>query len=242
MAYYPEYVSAGERQSKARQALEKLRKQGQEVEPVVIEGRLIARSFWGKAWCQHLESFSDYSNRLPRGRTYARNGSVLHLQVTAGLVTAIVSGTKTYHVSITITPLEAALWESLKRQSSGQIGSMLELLKGKLTDHVMRAVTDRRQGLFPQPYEIQLRCSCPDGARMCKHIAASLYGVGHRLDSRPELLFTLRGVDPMELLAVAPPATESSAHVLEGARLGEIFGIDLDDEAGEVAIYNPFEG
>ncbi len=195
------YVPAAARHAKVHREMNKLRKKGKDIQPIKIEGRTIARSFWGKLWCEHLESFSDYANRLPRGRTYVRNGSVCHLAIRTGRIDAIVSGSELYDVTIRIDRLNAAVWKSVKTRCSGQIGSMLELLQGKLSHQVMSVVTDRERGLFPKPGEIKLDCSCADWASMCKHVAAVLYGVGSRLDDRPESLFVLRGVDTAELIA-----------------------------------------
>jgi uncharacterized Zn finger protein len=214
--------------------MDKLRKKGKDIQPVTIEGRTIARSFWGQGWCNHLESFADYANRLPRGRTYVRNGSVCHLDIRPGRIEAIVSGSELYTIVIRIKELKAATWISIKHTCAGHIGSMLELLQGKLSDQVMAMVTDRHHGLFPQPGEIALDCSCPDRAVMCKHAAAVLYGVGSRLDSQPELLFLLRGVDAQELIAAEmalPDAAVSTAgDMLADDQLSAIFGIDLDTE------------
>jgi uncharacterized Zn finger protein len=225
------YVSVAQRRANALREMGKLRKQGRDIQPIQIEGRTIARSFWGKGWCDHLESFSDFENRLPRGRTYVRNGSVCHLAIQPGRIEAIVSGSELYNISIRIKKLKPATWKSVKRRCSGRIGSMLELLQGRLSDQVMTVVTDRKQGLFPQPREIQLSCDCPDWAVMCKHVAAALYGVGSRLDSRPELLFLLRDVDAEELISteMAVPAAAATGDRLDEDQLGDIFGIDLDD-------------
>ncbi len=227
------YVPVAERRAKANKHIRKLEKQGKTVEPIQIEGRTICRSFWGKGWKDHLESFSDFANRLPRGRTYVRNGSVCHLGVTPGNIEAIVSGSSLYHIGITIQPLPEPQWQAIKKACSGQIGSMLELLQGKLSDHVMTVVTDMDDGLFPQPGEIRFSCSCPDWAVMCKHVAAVLYGVANRLDDQPALLFVLRGVDPQELIAgefALPTAGETAGDdVLDDGELSGIFGIDLED-------------
>src|SRR5499426_1932045 len=232
---WPRYVPVAERRAKARREMDKLRNKGQDIQPVTLDGRTIARSFWGKGWCDHLESFSDYANRLPRGRTYVRNGSVCHLNIRPGRIEAIVSGSELYHVVLRIKELQAAPWTSIKDKCSGHIGSMLELLQGRLSDQVMAVVTDRHHGLFPQPGEIALDCSCPDWAEMCKHVAAVLYGVGSRLDSQPELLFLLRDVDAQELIAaeIALPdaAAVTAGDALADDQLGTIFGIDLDTEA-----------
>jgi len=224
------YVSVAQRRVNALRQMGKLRKKGKDIQPIQIEGRTIARSFWGKGWCDHLESFSDFENRLPRGRTYVRNGSVCHLDLQPGRIEAIVSGSKLYNIRIDIKKLKPAAWKSVKRRCSGRIGSMLELLQGRLSDQVMTVVTDRKQGLFPQPREIQLSCDCPDWAVMCKHVAAALYGVGSRLDNRPELLFLLRHVDAQELISaeMAVPAAVTTGNVLDDGQLGDIFDIDLD--------------
>jgi uncharacterized Zn finger protein len=227
-------VPVAERRAKAHRQMDKLRKQGQAIEPVSIEGRTIARSFWGKGWCGHLESFSDYSNRLPRGRTYVRNGSVCHLVIKAGRLEAFVSGSQLYTVDIRISKLEPDVWADIKRRCAGHIGSMLELLQGRLSDQVMAVVTDRKTGLFPQPGQIKLNCSCPDWATMCKHVAAALYGVGSRLDERPDLLFTLRGVDPGELIdaeLALPDTAGADSTTLSDDQLSAIFDVDMDDAA-----------
>jgi uncharacterized Zn finger protein len=187
------YVPVAVRQARALKKMEKLSKKGLCIQPVEIAGRKIAQSFWGQAWCDHLEKFSDYANRLPRGRTYVRNGSVCHLEIAEGAVKAMVSGSELYNVNIEIKKLPDKKWASVKKRCAGQIASLLELLQGKLSKSVMAVVTDRDQGLFPHPGEISLHCSCPDWAVMCKHVAAVLYGVGARLDDKPDLLFLLRG-------------------------------------------------
>ena len=163
----------------AAKKMDALRKKGADIQPVVIEGRQIASSFWGEAWCDHLESFSDFENRLPRGRSYVRNGSVCHLAIDKGQIEAKVSGSELYTVKIAIKTLPDKRWKELKRRCTGQIGSLIELLQGNLSDQVMEVVTDRSNGLFPLPGEISLQCSCPDWATMCKHVAAVLYGVAH---------------------------------------------------------------
>ena len=227
------YVPVAQRRAEAAQEINKLRKKGLEIEPIEVEGRKIARTFWGEAWCSHLEKFSDYENRLPRGRTYVRNGSVCHLAISKGKVEAIVSGSELYRVDINITPLPANKWKNVRKQCAGQIGSMLELLQGRLSDNVMEIVTDQNRGLFPKPSEIALACDCPDWAAMCKHIAAVLYGVGARLDYQPELLFLLRNVDHEELITTeldiqsAAPG-KGKRRRLAGTDLSDVFGVDIE--------------
>ena len=169
------YVSVAQRRAKAAREMNKLRSKGMDVEPIAIQSRKIAHTFWGEAWCKHLERFSDFANRLPRGRTYVRNGSVCHLVIKKGKVEAIVSGSELYKVTIDIAPLSSARWENVRKQCAGQIGSMLELLQGHLSSQVMGIVTDPAKGLFPQPGDIKLHCDCPDWADMCKHVAAVIF-------------------------------------------------------------------
>jgi uncharacterized Zn finger protein len=237
---WPEYVSVAQRRANAERELASLRKKGRQCHPVVIEGLKIARTFWGKAWCDNLETYSDYASRLPRGRSYVRNGSVVDLAIDTGEVTALVSGSEIYTVRITVKPQPKQAWKAIAAQCTGQIGSLVELLQGKLSATVMEVVTREKTGLFPAPREIAFRCSCPDGAWMCKHVAAALYGVGARLDDDPALLFRLRHVDPEDLVrhagasaggngaAQPAPGTE-----LAGVDLSALFGIDIEALADE---------
>jgi uncharacterized Zn finger protein len=236
------YVPVAQRRAQAAREVAKRVKKGQSVSPVVIEGRTIAKTFWGKAWCDNLESYSDYENRLPRGRTYVRNGSVVDLQIHPGKVTATVSGSELYDVGINITPLPDAQWRSIKSRCAGQIGSLVELLQGKLSKGVIEIVTAQNGGLFPKPSEIKMSCSCPDWAGMCKHVAAVMYGVGARLDHQPELFFRLRNVDHVELIEEAMSrAGEKTAgkkaagkKKLAEADVAGVFGIELaEPEAAE---------
>lgn len=228
---YTRKPNAHARRQKAAREARRFAKAGQRMSPVAIDGRTIARSFWGKAWCANLESYRDFENRLPRGRTYVRSGAVLDLKVAAGKVTALVCGTGLYHVAIAIAPLAPAHWGRIKTQCAGNVGSVIELLEGRLSERVMQVITHRDDGLFPKPAEIQMECSCPDWATMCKHVAAVLYGVGARLDHEPELLFALRNVDHAELIAQAADLAVSrkttSRRTLADDALGEVFGIEL---------------
>ncbi len=150
-----------------------------------------------------------------------------------GRIEALVSGSELYKIEIDIAALPKKDWGALKEQSAGKIGTLVELLQGKLSSAVMELVTDRDQGLFPKPKEIKMRCSCPDGAYMCKHLAAVLYGVGNRLDSSPELLFVLRGVDHLELIEQAIPSKpikrKSNAPTIAADDLGAFFDIEIGD-------------
>jgi uncharacterized Zn finger protein len=226
------------RRLQAARMLLKMQKKGQACSPVVIAGRAIASSFWGKSWCTNLERYSDYANRLPRGRTYARNGSVVDLKITRGEVAAMVSGSSLYKIKISISPVTRPRWQAICRDCSGSIDSLVELLQGRLSRNVMDRVCRQGDGLFPTPREIKLSCSCPDWAEMCKHVAAALYGVGARLDERPELLFVLRGVDEKDLIAGAGMDLTSGRlrvakkKVLADDDVAALFGMDMA-EMGE---------
>ncbi len=230
---WPRYVTAAERRRKAAKKIASMRKAGRNVAPVEIAGRKITTTFWGEAWCKNLEAYSDFANRLPRGRTYVRQGCVVDLQIDAGRVRTLVSGTELYTVDITIKPLGKKNWTQIKARCAGQIDSLVELLQGSISRSVMEIVTRKGEGLFPSPREIALDCSCPDWAGMCKHVAATLYAIGARLDHEPELLFTLRGVDPAEMVeaAVDQPAGNGKGpkgRVLAADQLSSVFGVDID--------------
>src|SRR5213080_3668867 len=227
------YVSVAQRRRKAAGEMAKLKKKGHPVSPVVIEGRAIAKTFWGKAWCDNLERYSDFANRLPRGRTYVRNGSVVDLQIGGGEVKALVSGSEIYKVAVKVTPVSKARWRSLCSDCAGTIDSLVELLQGRFSKGVMERMCRENNGLFPSPKEIQFSCSCPDWAYMCKHVAAVLYGIGARLDRQPELLFRLHKLDEKELISSAgrelPLAKKGgdSGKILSTGDLSELFGLDL---------------
>ncbi len=235
------YVPVAKRRRQAQQELKRLKKKGQSVAPVTIEGRTIAKSFWGKSWCDNLERYSDYANRLPRGRSYVRNGSVVDLQIAKGKVLAFVAGSDLYKIKIGIAPVKKGRWKSICRDCAGSIDSLVELLQGRLAKGVMDRVCREGDGLFPSPDEIELSCSCPDWADMCKHVAAALYGVGARLDEKPQLLFVLRGVDESDLLAGAgedislTKAAPAAANVLDDSDVAALFGLEMAETAGSEA-------
>lgn len=227
------YVSVGVRRAQAAREVTRLKKSGHAVSPVTIAGTKIAMTFWGKAWCDNLERYSDFANRIPRGRTYVRNGSVIDLQVGAGRVEALVSGSEVYRVAVDVAPVPARRWKDIRARSAGGIESLVELLQGRFSKGVMAHICEQGTGLFPAPKEIEFSCSCPDAAYMCKHVAAVLYGIGARFDHQPELLFRLRQVDEQELVAgVAAAAPLSlnaprSGKVLQDGDLEGIFGVEL---------------
>jgi len=230
---FPPYVPVAVRRAQAARQVLSLKKSGHAVSPVAIAGRRIATTFWGTAWCDNLERYSDYANRIPRGRTYVRNGSVVDLQIEAGRVDALVSGSSLYHVAVTVAPVPARQWQGIRARCAGGIDSLVELLQGRFSKGVMGHLCQQGTGLFPTPKEIAFSCSCPDWASMCKHVAAVLYGVGARLDHRPELLFRLRQVSEQDLIATAaadvPLSGKAPAKgkVLGDAELADVFGVEF---------------
>ena len=232
------YVSVAEKRARAARAMARIaRKRGRAAEPVVLSrrGRGVATTFWGKAWCDNLERYMDFANRLPLGRTYVRNGSVVDLAIARGTVEAFVAGSELYAVTVHIVQLQRARWRRVVTRCTGRIGSLVALLRGELSGEVLAVLADAKEGLFPAPREITMECSCPDWAGMCKHVAAVLYGVGARLDAKPELFFTLRQVDQTELLSSATSGAISrggagSRKRIAAEKLADVFGIEIEAE------------
>jgi len=226
------YVPVAARRQKTERTVAKMQKKGQTLSPVTADGDAIAKSFWGKAWCRNLERYSDYSNRLPRGRTYLRNGSVIDLKIGPGEVSAQVMGSSLYRITVSIAEVAGVHWQAIARDCAWSIDTLVELLQGQLSTSVMERITRPGTGLFPSPKEISFSCSCPDSAAMCKHVAATLYGIGARLDAEPELLFGLRKVDAKELIARAGESgapvqkLPGAGRILDSSKLADVFGID----------------
>ena len=234
------YVSIAERTRKAEREIAKSQKNGTAMTPVVIAGRTIATTFWGKAWCQNIERYSDYANRLPRGRSYVRNRAVLDLHIADGVVKALVMGSRRYKVEVKVTAVPQAHWNAVCKDCSGAIDSLVELLQGRFSNHVMERICRPGAGLFPIPKDIAFTCSCPDWASMCKHVAAVLYGIGARLDEQPQLLFTLRKVDEKDLIAKAGKGLPLSSHApktgraLKDTELADVFGIEMAEASAPI--------
>ena len=199
---YKKYESAAEKKAKSKRALEKLMKKNPDVEPVIIDGRALAKNWWGKAWNLNLEGYADYRNRISRGKSYVRNNAVLDLKISRGKVTGKVKGSraKPYFVEIEIDALDSVKWDRVTELCNHRIDSLEQLLEGKFPKELEVLFTDRNYGMFPSPSEIHFDCSCPDWAHMCKHVAAVLYGIGSRLDKDPMLFFTLRDLDFRSLI------------------------------------------
>lgn len=250
MSYYygfPKYVSVGEKRAKAAKKLKQMKQKNDDIHPVILEGSKLTNTWWGKAWNKNLESYADYSNRIGRGRTYVRHGAVLDLKIQAGKVTALVQGSrnKPYSLEIKIKPIPNEKWNKIKKACQGKLTSVVQLLDGKIPQELQGSFTDKSSGLFPAPREIKFDCSCPDWARMCKHIAAALYGVGSRLDNEPSLFFTLRKVKMDDLVSevakdksrsMLAKAKKKTSRVIADADVSNIFGIDMDIEEKPVKI------
>ncbi|WP_028580488.1 SWIM zinc finger family protein [Desulfogranum japonicum] len=237
---FPKYVTVAEKKAKTLKKLEKLKKKNPGIRPVLLQGTTLARNWWGKSWNKNLERYADYENRIGRGRSYVRHGAVLDLQIKREKISALVAGSaaQPYNVEISIKPITQKRWQEIRQQCEGQLQSLKDLLAGKFPEALADIFFSQDKGLFPDPKAIQLDCSCPDWATMCKHVAATLYGVGARLDEDPALFFILRGVDINELIAKAvedsaeklvAKAGKKSSNVLGDANLSDLFGIDMDD-------------
>lgn len=233
---FPKHVTVAEKKVKAAQSLAKLKAKNTDAEPVHIEGRILAKSWWGKAWNLNLESYADYRNRIERGKAYVRNNSVLDLKITKGKIKAIVQGSKVrpYTVEILINPLDSKHWEQVISLCNHRIDSLEQLIEGKFPRELESLFTERKYGMFPSPDEIHFDCSCPDWAMMCKHVAAVLYGVGARLDSDPMLFFKLRDVDGHALIrktierkleGLLKNAGKKSNRVIADEEIDELFGL-----------------
>lgn len=233
---FPKVETVSEKKIKAAIAVEKLKKKDPEIEPVIIEGTTLAKSWWGKAWNLNLESYADYKSRIARGKSYVRSNTVLDLKITKGIVNAKVQGSraKPYEVKIMIDPLSSDKWEQIIAACNHQIDSLEQLIEGKFPKELGILFTEKKYGLFPTPKEIHFSCSCPDWASMCKHVAAVLYGVGARLDVNPMLFFDLRSLDGQELIrksmaqkveSMLKNAGKKSERSIDDNNISEVFGL-----------------
>jgi uncharacterized Zn finger protein len=241
------YVSKAEKIRKAEKAKVALnKKKGAAIEPVEVSGREIARTWWGKSWNKNLEQYSDYENRLPRGRTYVRSGAVLDLKIAPNTITALVSGSraKPYNIVINIRALDKKNEQALMDKSRASLDSMQSLLSGEFPSDLKELFLAKGTGFFPAPREIEFSCSCPDWASMCKHVAAALYGAAVRLDEKPELFFILRGIQIADFVGeivkhetkkLLKRANAKSERVLAANKeeLSQLFGIVMDEKPAQ---------
>ena len=235
-SFWPAYVPVAQKKQEAAEKLAQLKKKDKDLAPVLNVGRKITTTFWGQSWCKNIESYRDFAYRLERGRTYVRSGYVLDLKIKEGEIQALVQGSSLYNINIKISKVCTKKWKKLVKKCSGKIDSLMEILQGKLSTNVMEIMTDRDSGLFPSPSEIKLSCSCLDWATCCKHVAAVMYGIGVRLDERPELLFLLRGVNEKDLVVdhvetlTMKKAQENKLHVIDDKDISTIFEVNFDDD------------
>jgi uncharacterized Zn finger protein len=182
----------------------------------------MATTWWGKRWTASIESLGAvWRNRLPRGRTYARDGRVVGLTVESGRVSAYVVGSlpRPYEVTIGLRPLTDRQWRKVTRKMAGRAAYAARLLAGEMPDDIEDAFEACKVSLFPsEPIDLKLSCNCPDLAVPCKHIAATHYALGEAFDNDPFLLFALRGRDRDGVLAA-----------LRAARIE----VGRDDRAGD---------
>lgn len=156
-----------------------------------------SKTWWGKRWIQALEAFG-WSNRLSRGRSYARSGQVVDLEVTPGQIAAKVQGSqpKPYAVRIALKPLADQQWDEAFAALAGQAAFSAQLLAGEMPQEIDAIMAAAHASLFPAAAkDLITACSCPDSANPCKHVAAVHYLLAEEIDRDPFLLFTLRGRD-----------------------------------------------
>lgn len=196
--------TASELKRKAEASRKNAEKKGNVLEPVVIQGRSIAGSWWGRAWCANLERYADFESRLGRGKRYVKTGAVIDLKIEKGRIRARVQGSRKtpYKVEIRISPLSEERCQAIIGKCGQRVENLEKLLAGDFPVELKDLFTER-DGLFPSPREISFSCSCPDWALMCKHVAAALYGIGARLDENPSLFFELRGIEVGRFIDVA---------------------------------------
>lgn len=227
--------STSELKRKSDASRKNAEKKGKVLEPVVIQGRTVAKSWWGQAWCANLERYADFESRLERGRRYVKTGSVIDLKIGKGKVQAKVQGSRKtpYKVEIRISPLSEERCQEIIQKCGRRVENLEKMLAGDFPEELKELFTERN-GLFPAPKEISFSCSCPDWALMCKHVAASLYGVGARLDQDPSLFFTLRGIEMERFIDVAianrvelmlKNASRSSGRIISNGEIRGLFGV-----------------
>lgn len=231
---YHTYIPVGVRVKKTQRLIEKLKQKDPSISPIVIEGKKIAKTFWGISWNKNLESYADFHNRIARGSAYLKNGMVVDLKILEGRVKSLVNGTDLYEVQIDINKLSNESWNNITKNCSHKIENIERLASGVFPEELKEIFLKKGDGLFPSPKEIKMSCTCPDWAVMCKHVAATLYGVGAKLDADPLIFFKLRGVDFSELLtksieekmeSMLKNSNKKTNRIIENKDISELFGI-----------------
>ena len=204
-SYYDySYTTMDDLKRLAKKSTERLTKKGLILEPVHLVGNKIAKNWWGISWIDNLEKYSDYINRLPRGKKYLKSDCILDLKIKKGRIDAIVQGSssKPYEVCVHIKVLNKEKIEDIVQLCENRIESIENLINGKFPD-TLKEVFIGKNGLFPSPNEIEFDCSCPDYASLCKHVASVLYAIGAKFDTDPRLFFELRGIDVNQFIKKA---------------------------------------
>ena len=196
---------------------------GEELHPVVNKTRKLARNFWGSAWMKQLALCESGGMCLAPGRTLLRHACVLHVDIQPGSISALVSAEEVFEVELKLEPLDEEQLDRLAATCSGHIDSLLSLMQGKVDEAVLQQLCHPENGMLPTPEDWLMHCTCPDWAEPCPHAAAAIYAAGCLIDEKPELLFTLRGIQPEALLSAPAPANE-----IDADKLSAMFGIDLD--------------
>lgn len=247
------YISKAEKIERAEKVKIKLmKKKGVILEPIALESQVIARTWWGKSWNNNLERYADFQYRLGRGRSYVRCGSVIDLKIIANEINALVMGSDSspYTIKVKIDKLDNKSQSSLMEKSRTSLDSMHSLLAGEFPMDLKDEFFKQGTGIFPTPKELHFNCSCPDVAKMCKHVAAAMYGVSARLDQKPELFFLLRGVNiddfvntliekEREKILTRAKTKSSRSIVADTDEISELFGIDVDDNSSDLQMIVP---
>ncbi len=222
-------LSAAEKKNRLERAQAQLLAADPEIAPLHLRHKTkLAASFWGRAWCRHLEIFHELDYRFSAGRTLLRAGAVLDLRCRETLLAAWVFDLEFYKVTIRFEPLDPAKWARFVGKAQGQVSSLLDLLAGKVPDSLAQLIADPSWGLFPESSELCFSCTCLDHASLCVHVSACLYGIGVRGDESAGLFFALRRVNPQEIISGLASELRSQPGELPKLDLGQLFAIELE--------------
>ena len=222
---------------------------------VKIDGKVISSSWWGQMWCRNIENYSNIRNRLERGRTYIRQNTVKSLSISNNCAESQVQGhsKEPYRVIINIKTIEKSKYDNILNKCENSVDNLESLMTGSFPKEYQQFFTDEEYGLFPKSNEIDYNCTCLDyekNMHMCKHIAATMYAIGNKLDNDPLIFFKLRGIDISEFSnKILKKETEfvwnningESNRKINSNDISFLFGVDcdeIDDENNEVDTTN----
>ena len=200
----------------------------------------ICSSWWGKSWCENLERYAEWANRINLGRGYARKGAVVDLKINGGDIHAFVFGSRSdpYEVKVKIYPIPFKRQQEIEKFAAGRIQNLEELISGNFPEG-LKDIFFQKGVLFPRPDEIDFSCTCADMSYMCRHVIAALYGIGVRLDSNPLIFFEMRGIDTEKFISnivngkiekMLANVNNYSPRILKDADLIELFNVDIDEQ------------